>query len=155
MIWFVERWLEVTSIAIAIAALIFAALAHSETKKAALATEASNIASVRVQAKSCFAEVDRSFFALQSACRENEMSWKSYQHKHLPKLTLRQPQELQELRFVERDAAKLLRELQIGFDDVDKMNASQLEDLIQETRTAAIQIERLSQRLTEPPFHLH
>ncbi len=155
MNWLTNQWLEVASLAIAIAALIYAALAHNAAKSAALAAKEADLSRLRLQASSSLAEAKRSFLSLKNDCQANRVSWKRYKNEHLPSLTLQQPEELKALAVLERHGAELLRGVDQSFVGVDEMGAKQLETKIAQAKKATLEIEGLSLQLAQPPNFTH
>jgi len=149
--WMANQWLALASLFIATAALFYTALAHNSSRNAATAARTSELANLRIQAKSGLAEANRSFLSLRSSCQASRADWDQYARKHMPSLGPGPVAELSNITQVEREGDALLHEISRYFAPVDEMNAAQLEKGFQDAKAAALEIERLAGRLEGPP----
>lgn len=149
--WIANQWLDLASLALTGAALCYAALAYKSSRDAAIAARTSELASLRIQAKSALAEANRSLLSLRSSCQASRADWQHHAHKHMAPLGGGPVAELSNISKVERDGAAYLREIEGYFAPIDEMNAAQLEKGFQDAKTAAHKIERLSGQLESPP----
>lgn len=153
--WMKNQWFEAVSLIIAIVALSYAARANHMSKSAAKAAENSQLASLRIEAKSRLAEAHRSALSLRSNCQQNRSAWEQYANKHLPSLAGRPTAELSDIDVLAKEGAALLHRIDQHLANIDELNAAQLERGCQEAEIAALDIERLIYRLNRPPTHFN
>ncbi len=157
--WLVAHWIEwveIVPIIIALVALYYAALAYRLARKTAHNTATSDLMKLRLQARSCITDVEKSLLTLQSACAANRQTWEQHAQKHYPKLSLHPfatPEEFKHISSIEDQGAKLAVDARNAFSGLNDMTASELEAAIHQTGGVGAQIERLAHRLKDPQPH--
>lgn len=136
---------------VGVAGFIVGALALRAARASVQAAKDSDISNLKLRATESLAAAERSFFTLQTKCRSVDASWKEHIAKHHAPLTSHRnrPAEILRNAQVERDGIRLLRELT---EPTTKLDEVQLEQRIREAQRVALEIERLSFRLEEPPI---
>lgn len=140
---------EGASLMIAAGALIYAVLAHRVATKALAAAEESDSATLKLKAQEGRARAERSFLSLQAACREMRRRWDLHQDRHYPILTLQDihRDDMRHILEVESEGRKLLGTLKL---EVGALSSDDLEGYIQRADQTAVDIERLTFRLSPP-----
>lgn len=147
-----ENFFELSSLLLAVAALILAALAFRVAKQAIEATKDSDRMALRVRAQEGLANARRSFLSLQAACRATREQWEVHHDRH--RMTIG-PQDFRRadtlhIAEVENEGRKLLHMLTQGVPEIGVMLPDAFEAYIERTDHTALEIERLSFRLSSP-----
>lgn len=149
--WMMDQWLGLASLAIAVAALVYAALAYNLSKYSVAAARASELLTLRLQAHSGHAEVQRSFQMFQSHLQTRNADWDRYEARHFLSPRLRREAGPRGNTLLAQRAASLCRTFSQRLEAIDGMDAGQLESCVQDARGVALAIEGLIPQLEGPP----
>ena len=148
---------EIVSTLIAAAALVYAALAFSASKKAIEAFEKSNVAALQVKAQDTVSDAKRSFLSLQEACSRTRREWDAHNMEQFPtigssfgKSFFEEPQETQHISTIERVGSKSLDELLASFPECETARPEEWPEFIAKAQSTSTGIERLKLRLEGP-----
>lgn len=151
MSWFLSNWMEFASLLIAIAALLYAAFAHSSAKRAARAAEFSDNTNFKVQVNSALGEAENELGRLRMNHQGKQRAWEVYERKHLPPLGRSRPNELRLNDDVIRQGSMILSNVQQCLVKNDDLSTEQLADLILKAKSASVKLQALNGNLEGPP----
>ncbi len=147
-----QRVFEIISLLIAVAALVYAALAFKTAKHAIQATKDSDLTALRVKMQEGISDAERSLIRLHDACHETRLQWENRHDRHMPVLGngLGFGSETDHIRELEYTGASLLEDLAVSAPKAATSNADEIEAFIAKAQSASVQIERLKFRLETP-----
>lgn len=152
----ISDFIEVASLLLGCAALIYAALAFRVSKQALKTAAESDLATLKLTAHERRTKAERSFFSLQSACQDMRNLWDDHHSRNFPKFGARnfKCDDTRHISEVENQARKLLAPLALDLSELGAMDYAALEDYIERADQSALQIEQLTFRLSPPkqPF---
>ncbi|MEJ1992316.1 MAG: hypothetical protein P8X50_11610 [Maritimibacter sp.] len=142
--------LEILSLIVAVAALVYAALALRAANQAVHLTKETNIAALKLKARDELSVVERSFHELQENCQQTRRQWDLHRQKHFPAFSQNfdQPTETNHISRLEMTGRRLLQDLKDEMPDGGK--ATDFEGFINRAKVAAIQIKQLTFDLELP-----
>lgn len=149
---FAGRMFDVVSILIAIAALVYAALAFKAAKQAIQATKDSDLTALRVKIHDEILEAERIFLSLQQECQMTRTQWVAHFDAHYPPFGrgFANSKELREVSEVESEGREILQKLHTSACTAERVRTSELEDFVRTAQFASIEIARLKFRLEKP-----
>lgn len=150
--WLARHWLEIASIPLATAALTYAHLAYRASMRGLSHATMAELNAVRIKAKEGLNEAHQALVSLQLACQDSRAKWESHRKKNRQLLTFSGwPSEQSPNDRVEGEGRQFLAQLSTAAESVDKMSLQELEALLQQAKTTALQIQALAGRLESPP----
>ena len=150
--------IEVASLLLAAAALVYAALAFRASRQALETAKESDLAALKLKANEGWAKAERSFLSLQTACRDMLERWEAHHNRQRTKPVLGAGFEVRDDRLddthhilvVEDEGRNLLKPLANDLSELGNMDGCALEAYIQLADRSALRIEQLELRLSPP-----
>ena len=150
--WIFGPVLAVGSFIATCAALFYAHLAYRSSVKNSEQARAAELTSLRILAKAGLDDAQRSLIALKTDCQANRAEWETHDFRHVPDLGRMQSMfKTTPTDKVQQRGQTILANISQAYSTLDAKTKNELETLVNEARTASLQIMALAGELQGPP----
>ena len=148
----VDNALEILSLFVAVAALVYAALAFRSARHTNQTTKDSDRTALRLKVEDSIAKAESSLTELQAVCNTTRNLWEVHFDRHYPAMgrNFRPPEETRHILELERAGVKLFHALRETIPEEKEACAMNFEEHIKQANATSAQIERLKLRLETP-----
>lgn len=149
--WVAHQWLEIGTLVATCGALFYAHLAYRTSKRGLDQAKQAEVNSLRIQAKAALNDTRQAQVSLELSCQVYRANWASYARTQP---ILGRPAghfERCPINAVQSEGRQLLAPLSTSSENVDKMDLSELEALMQRAKATSLRIQALAGKLEPPP----
>lgn len=148
--------LEFYTAIIATLGVVFWAADRRSMKAALSATKSSEISLLRVEKKKAEDRVNQGLNRLKLECNYSRKAWQDYYLNEFPFLSynLHEKKECNEINMIEREAAKVVKNLHISEPNVDELNIKKIEAYLVDVGIADSELSQLYSQIPVPNLRI-